>query len=165
MCRLKRKIFSQDCRKEIWFCSVIECISWGALVCCHDNLAALLPCGGVSGPLEPPTRTSCSQVKSSSANTDSSLDFWPKLTPSWCKNDTNVLMLLFESKCCYTRSSPNTFKQIHTTEYPLSSPNVSFHCLALICIHLRASICPSFCSSLRWSLLYLLPQSVRKTCL
>lgn len=47
--------------KGIWSkCSMIECISWGALVCCHDNLAALFPCGGVSGPLEPPTWTSWS---------------------------------------------------------------------------------------------------------
>lgn len=52
---------SQGCVKEIWSkCSVIEYISWGALVCCHDNLAALFPCGGVSGPLEPPTWTSWS---------------------------------------------------------------------------------------------------------
>lgn len=29
-------------------------------MCCHDNLAALFPCGGVSGPLEPPTWTSWS---------------------------------------------------------------------------------------------------------
>lgn len=33
---------------------------WGALVCCHDNLAASFPCGGVSGPLQPLTWTSWS---------------------------------------------------------------------------------------------------------
>lgn len=29
-------------------------------MCCHDNLAALFPCGGVSGSLKQPTWTSCS---------------------------------------------------------------------------------------------------------
>lgn len=42
-----------------------ERFSGGALVCCHDNPAALFPCGGVSGSLETPTWTSCSLTPSS----------------------------------------------------------------------------------------------------
>lgn len=110
-----------------------EYISWGALVRCHDNLAALFPCGGVSGPLEPPTWTSWS------------LSLWTLLTPVYLLHlYTNVEVWLQQNwSCCkkhqswcaenavnrrrdYTKSQSNISELIFAMECLLSSSHFLF---------------------------------------